>query len=144
MLKLSVAEEILSKVIKGAETPASRPLTVVVTDIGGAPIALKRQDGSASGRVKIAIDKAKSALALNIPTSQLAKFHSRKPDIFRQLGESFDFSFLAIPGGVLIKNSDDEVIGAVGVAGGDLIEEEALVVAAISEVGLKPHPDLKA
>ena len=44
--------------------------------------------------------------------------------------------FIPVPGGVLIRNSDGAVLGAVGISGDISDNDEAAAVAAIESVGL--------
>ncbi len=44
------------------------------------------------------------------------------------------------PGGVLIKNQQGEIIGAVGSSGDDADDDEAVAIAAVREAGFIPEP----
>ena len=59
-------------------------------------------------------------------------------------GERFDRYFGAlvpVPGGVLVLDDDDTIIGAVGASGDTSDNDEAAVVAGIESVGLTPRTD---
>jgi uncharacterized protein GlcG (DUF336 family) len=47
-----------------------------------------------------------------------------------------------LAGGVLIRGDDGRILGAVGVTGGSLDQEEGFAIAAIQHVGLMSDPDV--
>jgi len=47
-----------------------------------------------------------------------------------------DGDFIPVPGGVLIRNSDGAILGAVGISGDISDNDEAVAIAAIESVGL--------
>ena len=52
------------------------------------------------------------------------------------VGRMMDGDFIPVPGGVLIRNSDGAILGAVGISGDISDNDEAVAVAAIESVGL--------
>jgi len=87
------------------------PVTIVVVDDGGHPLALERLDGAAPSSAYIATEKARTA-ALG----------RRESKFYEEMVNGGRYAFLSVPvltsleGGVPIV-FDGQVIGAVGVSG---------------------------
>jgi glc operon protein GlcG len=111
-------------------TPA--PVSIVVSDDHGEPIASLRMDGAALDTYENARRKAYTAARSDQPmTSALAdKVRSSPSEL-----ASFDPSFSFFMGGVAVLSGGRRV-GAVGVSGLPGPDDEAVAIAAISAVGL--------
>jgi uncharacterized protein GlcG (DUF336 family) len=140
MLTLILAQAIVAEVLGLARAAASKPLCVVVLDAGAIPMALAREDGAGISRPKLSMDKAGAALALSMPTRTLAKFHASDPAMHAILREATGKSLLPLAGGVLIRDAEGRLLGAVGVSGGSLNEEEGFAIVAIQRAGLVSDP----
>lgn len=141
MLTLKLAATIVDGIFARAAGTGSKPLTVAVLDNGGVLIMLARQDGCGTSRPKIAIEKADSALALDMPTRTLVSFYAGNPGMHEQLRAMTGKALIPLPGGVLIRDADGRTLGAVGVTGGSLEAEEGFAIAAIQATGLVCEPD---
>lgn len=123
---------------KGHET-GCKPLTVVVLDSGGCFRAVAREDGSGILRTEVATGKAWGALGLGIGSRALARRIQEDP-----LGAAFVDAIASasggrvvpVAGGVLIRDADGAVIGAVGISGDTSDRDEACAVAGIEATGL--------
>ncbi len=140
MMTLTLAQTIIATTLERAAAQGSKPLTVAVVDAGGTPVALVRQDGSGTARPRLSLAKAESCLALNMPTRTLATFHAAQPAAHALLREMIDNSLVPLAGGVLIRDGEGRVIGAAGVSGGDLEQEEDMLIAAVQGCGLVCDP----
>ena len=120
---------------KGKELELA-PLTVAVLDAGGHLIALQRDDGATFLRPQIAFGKAWSSLALGIASRKLFGMGEEQPMFMNSLINLSDQKLIPVPGGVLIKNSDGEVLGAIGITGGTSDNDEACAVAAVEAVNM--------
>jgi uncharacterized protein GlcG (DUF336 family) len=76
-----------------------------------------------------------------MPTRTLAQFHASNPKMHAILREATGKVLLPLAGGVLIRSHDGRILGALGVSGGSLDEEEGFAIAAIQSVGLVSEPD---
>ncbi len=141
MITLATAQSIIADLLSRARAVGSKPLCVVITDAGGAPIAMVREDGAGLARPKLSMDKAEGALAMSMPTRTLAQFHTANPQMHAILREATGKVLLPLAGGVLIKDPDGRIIGALGVSGGSLDEEEGFAIAAIQSAGLLCDPE---
>jgi uncharacterized protein GlcG (DUF336 family) len=50
-------------------------------------------------------------------------------------------SFVPVPGGVLVRDTDGALLGAVGISGDNSDNDEAAAVAGIESAGLAAQPD---
>jgi uncharacterized protein GlcG (DUF336 family) len=124
---------------KGRETN-SAPLTVAVLDAGGHLVAFKREDKSGLLRFDIAFGKAWGALGMGFGSRTLFERANATPQFFTMLAAASGGRIVTNPGGVLIRNSHGDVIGAVGISGDTSDRDEACAMAGIEAAGLKGDP----
>ena len=139
-LTLAQAETIVdASLAKGAEL-GLKPLTIAILDDGAHLKLLKRQDGpGAAMRPKIAIGKAFAAAGLGMGTRQWEEVAKQRPLLIQGFMGLVD-EFVAVPGGVVIRDADGEVVGAVGVSGDASQADEACAIAGIEAAGLTADP----
>ncbi|MGF1679782.1 GlcG/HbpS family heme-binding protein [Photobacterium minamisatsumaniensis] len=127
-LTLQQALTITQGTFNAGKAQQSAPLTVAVLDSGGKLISLQRQDGSSMMRPDIAVAKAWGALALGCSSRQLARDADSRPAFISAVNVLANGNMVPVPGGLLIKDVDEMVLGAVGVSGdlSDLDERCAL------------------
>jgi uncharacterized protein GlcG (DUF336 family) len=121
---------------KGRETHCA-PLTVAVLDAGGHLVAFKREDRSGILRYDIANGKAWGALGMGFGSRELADRAGKNPLFFGVLATVAQGRLVPVPGGVLIKDADGAVLGAVGISGDTSDKDEVCAVAGIEAAGLK-------
>lgn len=130
MLTLAAASTIVDTALAHARAQGLAPLCVVVLDAGAHVVALKREDGASLFRAQIATGKATGALGMGYGTRQLAKRAQAAPLFYTSLmamtGEA-----VPSPGGVLIRDANGTLIGAVGISGDTGDADEACAVAGI-------------
>ena len=112
------------------------PLTVAILDQGGKLISLQRQDGSSMMRPEIAIAKAWGAVAMGKSSRSLASDAQDRPAFMSALNTLAHGNLIPVPGGVLIRNQQEEVIGAIGISGDTSDIDEACAVAGVQQAGL--------
>ena len=120
---------------KGRETQCA-PLTVAVLDAGGHLVAFKREDRSGIMRFDIAFGKAWGALGMGFPSRTLGERAEKYPTFFQMLATLSGGRLVAAPGGVLIRNGSDEIIGAVGISGDSSDKDEVCAATGIEVAGL--------
>lgn len=135
-LQLNDATRIVDAALEHGHTLGARPLTVAVLDAGGHLVALQRQDGSGILRPKIAEAKAWGALGMGAGGRNLAKRAADAPEFFTALAAISDGRIAPVPGGVLIRDGEGRVIGAVGISGDHPDKDEACAVHGIETAGL--------
>ncbi|WP_142848647.1 heme-binding protein [Telmatospirillum sp. J64-1] len=135
-LTLSSADAIVDKALQTGREKGFQPLTVVVLDAGGQIKVLKREDNASLLRPEIAIGKAWGALGLGFGGRELARRAAKMPAFMNAASDLAGGKMVPVPGGVLIRDKDGMIVGAVGVTG-DLSENDELcAVAGIESVGL--------
>jgi uncharacterized protein GlcG (DUF336 family) len=119
------------RVIAAGEDAArdlAQPMNIAVVDAGGNLIAHERMDGAWIGSIDISINKAFTARAFDIATDLLAT-NAQPNGQFYGIHASNHGRVMIFAGGMpLIK--DGEVVGAVGVSGGDGKQDQAVAEAA--------------
>lgn len=141
-LNLDSATQIIDTALAYASSQRFKPLTVTVLDAGGHTIALKRQDRSGILRPDIAHGKAWGALGMGVGSRAFVSRAEKAPAFFVSLSSASDGRLFPVPGGVLIRNEQGDVIGAVGISGDLPDNDEACAVHGIEQAGL--HADTGA
>lgn len=124
---------------KGRDTNCA-PLTVAVLDAGGHLVAFKREDHSGILRFDIAFGKAWGALGMGFGSRTLAERAANAPIFFGTLATVSQGRFIPVPGGVLIRSTGGDILGAVGISGDTSDKDEICAVAGIAAAGLKADP----
>jgi uncharacterized protein GlcG (DUF336 family) len=112
------------------------PLTVIVLDAGGQMKALLREDNCSILRQDIAMGKAWGALGMGFGGRELARRAEAMPSFFVALNAMSGGKMVPVPGGVLIRNAEGQIIGSVGITGDTSINDEICAVAGITAAGL--------
>ena len=139
-LTLAQADAIADEALRLARQHGLQPLTVVVLDAGGHQIVLKREDGSGIMRVQVATAKAYGALGMGISSRELGEHVSGRELFGSSLSVISGGRFATVPGGVLIRDADGSVIGAVGITGDKSPADEFAAIRGIRSVGLVSDP----
>ena len=140
MFKLHDAGRVVDEALAFARRRDLDPMTVAALDARGVLIALKTEDGSSLLRPEIAAGKAWSALAMGFGTRNLAARAESLPAFFGALSDLARGRVLPVRGGVLVRDRDGAVVGAVGASGDVADNDEACVLAGIEAVGLQADP----
>jgi uncharacterized protein GlcG (DUF336 family) len=140
-LPLAAAETIIDTAFAAGNEHGMQPLTVVVLDTGGHIVVLKRQDGSGIMRGDVALGKAWGALGMGISSRLIRDRLADRPAFQGALAAVSDGRFVPVPGGVLVRDEDGAVIGAVGVSGDTSDKDEYCAIYGIRAAGLSPDPE---
>jgi uncharacterized protein GlcG (DUF336 family) len=140
-LSLEQSNRIIEAALRRARELELPPLGVAVLDPGGHLIALQREDGLSFLRVRICQAKAWGALAMGTDSRALAERYGQ--DLLQQgfidaLNTMSAGGVIPLPGGVLIRDDQNRLLGAVGIAGGPSDQDEACARYGIESVGLRP------
>tara|TARA_Y100001934_G_C12356467_1_gene778466 strand:- start:1390 stop:1968 length:579 start_codon:yes stop_codon:yes gene_type:complete len=135
-VSLAQASEIVDRAIAHGREQGYRPLTVAVLDSGGHLVAFKREDQSSLLRYEIATGKAWGALGMGTASRNLAGVADQRPAFMNAIISASGGRLVPVPGGVLIRDSDGSLVGAVGVSGDASDQDEACAVAGIESAGL--------
>ncbi|QGP78012.1 GlcG/HbpS family heme-binding protein [Sphingobium sp. CAP-1] len=141
-LTLSQARAIIDAALTQARTDGAQPLAIVVLDAGAHPVATVREDGASLFRFDIAKAKASGALGMGADTRVIASRAASNPVFFQSVVAATGGRLALSPGGVLIRDVEGTVIGAVGISGDTGDCDEACALAGIMAAGLS-HGDVK-
>jgi uncharacterized protein GlcG (DUF336 family) len=134
---LAQASTIVDAALKTGRETNCAPLTVAVLDAGGHLVAFKREDRSGIMRFDIAFGKAWGALGFGFPSRTLGERAEKYPTFFQAIAVASQGRFVPAAGGVLIRDGDGDVIGAVGISGDNSDKDETCAVAGIRAAGLQ-------
>ncbi len=135
-LTLATARTIADATLAAGRERGYKPLTVAVCDAGGHLVVLEREDGSGIIRPQIATGKATSALGMGLDTRDIAGIAEQIPHFVAAVGALEGVALIPVPGGVLIRDDDGTVIGAVGVSGDTSDKDEECIRAALAAAGI--------
>jgi uncharacterized protein GlcG (DUF336 family) len=141
---LEAADLIADKALQKGRELKFEPLTVIVLDAGGQTKVLKREDNSSLLRPEIAMGKAWGVLGMGFGGRELARRAELVPGFFTALNAMSAGRMVPVPGGVLIKNAEGQVIGSVGISGDTSDNDEICAVYGIEAAGLIADTGRKA
>lgn len=124
--------------IQAAEEKASAigvPMVVTVVDAGANMVAQHRMDGALLASIDISKNKAYTAVATQMPTSDLAAAGQPGQPLFGI--HSCDHSRLVIFGGGFPIRHEGELIGGIGVSGGSVEQDMACGQAGLAAFNLQ-------
>jgi len=127
---MSITLEQAEKVIASAKQKASAidtKMNIAVVDSGSNLVAFVHMDGSWVGSVDISIKKARTAAWFQMDTKALTPLVQPGEALFNI--EHSNGGLITFPGGVILKNSEGEIIGAIGVSGSTVDDDHDVAVA---------------
>jgi uncharacterized protein GlcG (DUF336 family) len=141
VITLAQADRIIDAVLSRARELKCRPMSVVVVEPGAIVKAFRKEDDSAMMRFEMAMGKAYAALALGRSSSLVRVRTEERPQFMKFLFKASQDRIFAEGGGMLIRDADGELLGAVGVTGDTQEQDEALAAHGIHAAGLKTDED---
>jgi uncharacterized protein GlcG (DUF336 family) len=139
-ISLAAARTIVERALAHARSSDFPPMTVAVLDAAGRLVAFAREDGSSLLRERIARGKAHGALNMGVGSRSLAARAASDPAFVNALVSLAEGNLVPVPGGVLIRDDNDAVIGAVGVSGHLPDDDEACAIHGIAACDLQADP----
>ncbi|WP_374442585.1 GlcG/HbpS family heme-binding protein [Pseudomonas panipatensis] len=136
-ISLDTALDITRKALAAGRDLAAAPLTVAVLDAGGHLVALQREDGASLLRPQVAIGKAWGAVALGKSSRALAADAQQRPAFIAALNALAEGKVVPAAGGVLIRDRDNRVIGAIGISGDVSDVDEQCAIRGVQAAGLQ-------
>ncbi|MEM8812392.1 MAG: heme-binding protein [Pseudomonadota bacterium] len=138
-LTLAKAQEILQRALDGPRTDDSRTVAIVIVDAGGHALAMGREHAAPPLLSHIAEAKAKSCITYGKPTRTIMEWATETPIWFegvsRVAQSRTGLPLIGSHGGVMIRDTNGALIGAVGVAGEAGHMDERLAVLGIEGAG---------
>lgn len=137
-ITLKKARKIISVALAKGREMQMKPLSVVVVDAGGHTIAFEREDGAAPGRYALAHGKANGCVMMGLPGSAIQARADSQAYFVQAMNGIYGGDFVPVQGGVLVKDSKGNTLGAVGVTGDTSENDAAAASAGILAAGLTP------
>lgn len=131
-LTLVVAERIVDAAKKKA-AKINTKMDIAVVDASGNLKAFARMDGAWLGSIDIAQRKARTARWFDMNTGEIGKLSQPGGALFGI--EHSNGGLITFPGGVPLRNSKGDVVGAIGVSGSTVENDHAVAVAGAAVLG---------
>jgi uncharacterized protein GlcG (DUF336 family) len=125
-LTLKAAERIVAAA-KQKAAEINTKMDIAVVDAGGNLKAFVRMDGAWLGSIDIAQRKARTSRWFDMDTGVIGTLSQPGGPLYGI--EHSNGGLITFPGGVPLKNSQGEVIGAIGVSGSTVENDHAVAVA---------------
>ena len=107
-------------------------MNISIVDAGANILAFIRMDGAWLGSADISLKKAKTARYFDMNTGIIGSLSQPGGSLFTI--EHSNGGLISFPGGIPIKNSAGEVIGAIGVSGSTVENAHAVAEAGIAVI----------
>lgn len=115
------------KAAKQKATELKTLMNIAVVDAGTNLVAFVHMDNAWLGSIDISMRKARTARYFNMNSGDIGALSQPGGSLYNI--EHSNGGLITFPGGVLIKNSNGDIIGALGVSG-DTVENDHAVAAA--------------
>ena len=124
--------------VKKAEAIGTQ-MCIAVIDSGANLKAFHRMDGAWVGSIDIAIKKAKTAVFFGMPNGEIGKLSQPGKSLFGI--EHSNDGLITFPGGLPIVDKEGVLIGAIGVSGSSVENDNAVAMAGVKPIGVANLPD---
>ena len=140
LLTLTSASTVADAALAAGQAKGFAPLAIVVLDAGGHELVVKRSEAAAFYRTEIARTKAFGCLGMGMGGRDLAKRAKGVPGFYAALATITSGGLLPMPGGVLIRDADGAIVGAVGISGDTGDNDELAALAGRPDTGHRASP----
>jgi uncharacterized protein GlcG (DUF336 family) len=135
-INLSQAQAIVAAALVHGRSLNLKPISVAILDPGGHLIAFAREDNSSNLRPQIAFAKASGALALGVSSRVLNEMAIERPTFINAVAGLNPVGIVPAAGGIIIRDQEGAVQGAVGVTGDTSDNDELCAIAGVQAVKL--------
>jgi uncharacterized protein GlcG (DUF336 family) len=132
-LTLAAAERAIAAA-RARATELGVPMNVAIVDQGGNLVAFARMDGAWLGSIDIAQNKAYTARAFDMPTKDLAPLVQPGQSLYGI--EASNRGRLIVFGGGIPLVSGGSIVGAIGVSGGAVEQDQSVAEAGVAAFDL--------
>ncbi|AKP53964.1 GlcG/HbpS family heme-binding protein [Cyclobacterium amurskyense] len=128
-ISLANAEKVIAAA-KEKSKAIDTKMNIAVVDAGANLLAFARMDGAWLGSLDISIKKAKTARFFDMNTGTIGELSQPGGSLYNI--EHSNNGLITFPGGVPLKNSAGDIVGAIGVSGSSVENDHA-----VAEAGAK-------
>jgi len=125
-ITLEQAEKVIAAA-KNKATEINTKMDICVVDAGANLVAFARMDGAWIGSIDISHKKARTAAWFTMDTASLVDAVQPGAPLYNI--EHSNGGLITFPGGVVIKNNNGDIIGAIGVSGSSVENDHTVAVA---------------
>mgnify|MGYP001822462967 CR=1 FL=1 len=137
-MQLEIAQKILAGALAKGRENGMMPLAVVILDARGVLKTMAAEDGISLKRPEIASGKANGALSLGIGSRAIFERAQQQPFFVAAVTHAAGGSLIPVPGGVLFKDGEGTLRGAIGISGDNSDTDEIAAVAGVEAAGVTP------
>lgn len=134
-LPLQTARAISAAAAAHGQRSDAAPLCIAIVDRGGHLLLLERDDRAAIYRVDIAIAKARGCIGMGMGGRALALRARTMPALYDAFNAVTN-GIVPVPGGLLIRDAQGDILGAIGISGDTADNDELCAVAGVEGAGL--------
>lgn len=134
------AKKIIDAAIKKARDLELNPIMVVILDDRGAIKACLGEDGISPLRFKIAYGKANGAYQMGMGSRALFNRAEQQAYFINSVNNLADGNLVPVPGGVLIRDEENNIIGSIGISGDSSDNDEIAAIEALKTEGFNADP----
>ncbi|MBN2701133.1 MAG: heme-binding protein [Methylothermaceae bacterium] len=132
------AQKIIQGALKKAEETQTR-MCIAVVDSGGTLKAFYRMDDAWVGSIDIAIKKARTSVYFGMPSGEIGQLSQPGKPLYGI--EHSNDGLITFPGGVPIVDDDGFMLGAVGVSGSSVENDDIVARAGAKTIGVCDLPE---
>lgn len=127
-ISLQQAQQVI-EAAKHKATQIGTPMNIAIVDAGANLTAFVRMDGAWLGSVDIAQRKARTARYFDMPSGELGKLSQPGGSLYNI--EHSNGGLITFPGGIPLEDAQGQIIGAIGVSGGTVDQDQAVAQAGV-------------
>ncbi|QQL50802.1 GlcG/HbpS family heme-binding protein [Mucilaginibacter ginkgonis] len=118
--------ELISSAARKKAQEIGVPMNIAIVDAGANLKAFHRMDNAWLGSIDIAIRKAKTARLFDMESGDLGKLSQPEEPLYGI--EVTNGGLVSFPGGIPLKNTAGEIVGAIGVSGGTVQQDREVAL----------------
>lgn len=130
-MNIAIAESLIA-VARAEAVKGGFSVAIWVLDAAAYPVAFARLDGANLGPIEVSQKKARTAALFQTDSLQLGQVAQPGGAIYTL--ENTNGGLISFGGGVVLRDKDGMVIGAIGVAGATVEADEAIAQAAAASL----------
>ncbi len=138
-LTMQTAQQLAQVAVELARSMQLHPIAAATVDHNGHPLAILRDEHASYLRPKIALGKARGCIGMGFGGRELARRAQAAPQFFAAINTLDDVTVIPVAGGVLLRNLQGQLLGAIGISGDTSENDERCALAAIAQL-----PELQA